>query len=380
MIKRLLSAALCLFVLISITGCASILEGETSEITPYFAVGGASASSNTVEVSTYEDFKAAVTEMVKNHTDSANFKIISFDRDNIEESLNEICRNLSSLDPLCSYAAYYISCQITPIVGYLDVTVSIVYKKEAEEIAAISTVSTDRYLQILLNSAMSEHADVFAFYTELSDATSEYIHNTVNEYYYASPLDVVIRPEITVTAYPSPDGERIMEVTFNYNNYTQSVLNNMRNNLNDEVQRIIGELPDGDDFTLISAIYTLLGERTVNPVPATKLAATAYSVVLNNTGTSEGYAMAFKALCDKLLIDCQVISGKLDGEVHYWNIVTFEGVSYHIDITAAKTEFPIFLCSDEYIREHYWWDTSTVPECPANMSIAPNPVSSETQS
>lgn len=363
MIKRLLSSALCLIVILSLFGCSSILEGETSEITPYFQTNDALSSDTSIEISTYDDFKSAVLNMVKNHTETANFRITTFDRENIDEALNEICRELSSKDPLGSYATYYISCQITPIVGYKDVTVNIVYKKEAAEIAAISTVSTDRYLHILLNSSISEYASVCTFYTSLPDITSEYIHEIISEQYYSAPLDIMIRPEITVVAYPSNEGERIIEVSFTYNNYTSSVLNNMRDNLNQEIQDIIGDLPDGDDYALISAVFEHISENTSYTSLITPLPSTAYSVIINKTGNSEGYAMAFKALCDKLLIECHIVNGKFNGEDHYWNIVTFEGNSYHIDLTSAYSDTPVFLNSDESVRENYWWDTSTVPSC-----------------
>lgn len=363
MIKRLFSSALCLIVILSLFGCSSILEGETSEITPYFQTNDALSTDTALEVSTYDDFKNAVLEMVKNHTETASFRITTFDRENVDEALNEICRELSSEDPLCSYATYYISCQITPIVGYKDVTVNIVYKKEADEISEISTVSTERYLHILLNSAMSEYASACTFYTSLPDITSEYIHKIISDQYYSAPLDVIIRPEITVAAYPSTEGERIMEVSFTYNNYTGSVLNNMQDNLNQEIQDIIGALPDGDDYILLSAIFELICENTEYTSASTKIDSTAYGVIVNKSGNSEGYAMAFKALCDKLLIECDIVNGKFNGEDHYWNIVTFVGNSYHIDLTSAYLDTPVFLNSDESVRENYWWDTSTVPTC-----------------
>ena len=82
--------------------------------------------------------------------------------------------------------------------------------------------------------------------------------------------------------------------------------------------------------------------------------------------------MAFKALCDKLLIECAVVEGKYMGENHYWNIVTIGGGSYHIDVTTLSSEdITTFLRGDEYMRENYWWDTSTVPVCTADYEATP---------
>ena len=366
--KRLLTAALSLMLLFFSTGCSSILEGETYEITPYFQTDSTAGSDTATEVTTYEEFKAAVSQMVKDHIESAAFRITTFDRENLEESLNEVCQELSSVDPLGSYVTYYISCQITPIVGYHDVTVNIVYKKSVSEIANITTVSSDRYLHMLLNSAMTDFTSVCAFYTDRDDITADYIRTVVREQYYSDPLNFIIPPEISVTSYPAQDGDRIMEVTFTFNNYTSAVLSNMRNDLNEEIQDIISGLPDSDNHDLVKALYEYMLFYSYVNYNATRLTSTAYNVIINRIGNSEGFAMAFKALCDKVNIDCQVVNGKYMGEDHYWNIVTFGGSSYHIDIPSGKNGEPAFLRGDEYMKENYWWDTSTAPECLADYS------------
>ncbi len=368
--KKLLSSLLALMLLITSTSCASILEGEVTEITPYYQTGDTSVSDSAIEVSTYDQFRQEVYNMVENHIDTATFRIATFDREDLEGSVNEICRELSSSDPLGSYATYYISCHITPIVGYKDVTVTIVYKKDLSDITNISTVSTERYLQVLLESSLTDYVSHCTFYTKLSSVTADYIKEIVYEQYYSNPLNVIIMPDITVTSYPETEGMRIMEVSFVFNNYTQSVLTNMGNTLNDEIQNIISELPDADDYELLSAIYEHMGTYVYTPSAPTRLSSTAYNVIVNRSGDAEGFAMAFKALCDKLLIECTVVAGKYMGEDHYWNIVTVGEGSYHVDVTTLlSAEATTFMCGDEAMRENYWWDTSTVPVCPADYAF-----------
>ena len=364
--RKIFTSFLALVLLLSCTGCASILEGEVTEITPYSTGSDTVVSDTAIEVSTYDQFWQEVYYMVENHIDTAAFRIITFDRDDLEAALNEVCQTLSSSDPLGSYATYYISCQITPIVGYKDVTVNIVYKKDHSDITNISTVSTERYLQLLLESSLTEYSSHCTFYTSLSSVTADYIKEILLEQYYSNPLNVIIMPDITVTSYPETEGERIMEVTFDFNNYTRNVLTSMDGDLNDGIQDIISTLPDSDDAQLLYAIYDHMANSYIyHKKAATNLASTAYNVIVNRSGDSEGYAMAFKSLCDKLVIGCTVVQGKYMGEEHYWNIVTFGDNSYHVDVTTVPSEDVItFLRSDEYMRENYWWDTSTVSACP----------------
>lgn len=371
--KRLISYLLFVSLILTTAGCSSILEGKTYEITPYFQAEEV-PEDDTVEISTYQEFKAAVINMVQNHIETAAFRITTFDRDDLEGSLNKICQELSSVDPLGSYATYYISCQITPIITYNDVSVNIVYKKELSDISSISTVYYDRYLQILLLSSMSEYDTSCTFYTSSNEITAEHIEDSINDIYYKNPLEIVIKPEVTVTSYPSPEGERIMDVNLSYGiGYSQTVLQDMTAKLNASIQRIISGLSDNGDYDLITDLYNyLISSCRYHTLTSTsRLTSTAYSVIQNNFGDSEAFAMAFKALCDKLAIKCEVVNGKCLGEDHYWNIVTVGDNSYHVDITAELTEdIPAtFLRGDEYMREKYWWDTSTVPQCSVDYDV-----------
>lgn len=58
----------------------------------------------------------------------------------------------------------------------------------------------------------------------------------------------------------------------------------------------------------------------------------------NTNVVCEGYAKAFKYLCDMTefedsTIDCILVDGDMDGEAHMWNIVTIDGINYLADVT-----------------------------------------------
>lgn len=56
-------------------------------------------------------------------------------------------------------------------------------------------------------------------------------------------------------------------------------------------------------------------------------------VFLENRAVCEGYAKAFKLLCDRVGIPCVVVLGTTDGEGHAWNYVNLEGAWYLVDCT-----------------------------------------------
>ncbi len=64
-----------------------------------------------------------------------------------------------------------------------------------------------------------------------------------------------------------------------------------------------------------------------------KLASTSYGCLVLKRALCEGYSRAFKLLCNKSGISCDLISGESDGEGHMWNIVNIDGIMSYADVT-----------------------------------------------
>ena len=94
----------------------------------------------------------------------------------------------------------------------------------------------------------------------------------------------------------------------------------------------------------------------------------AYGAVLRGTAVSEGYAMAFKAMCEKIGIKCLTVVGRLDNIDHCWNIVRIDNKYYHVDVSVCdeKGLEEGFLKTDADLLGSYWWDTEEYPRCEEN--------------
>ena len=82
----------------------------------------------------------------------------------------------------------------------------------------------------------------------------------------------------------------------------------------------------------------------------------AYGALIMGDTVCTGYAIAFKAICDRMGLPCWVVSGEYKGEGHAWNIVNINGVNYYIDCTFADTSGNnkwLFMTEAEYKAEAY---------------------------
>ena len=59
----------------------------------------------------------------------------------------------------------------------------------------------------------------------------------------------------------------------------------------------------------------------------------AYGALVEGSAICEGYAKAFKLLCDRAGIPCEIIGGTANGEAHMWNDVYLDGAYYLVDTT-----------------------------------------------
>lgn len=113
------------------------------------------------------------------------------------------------------------------------------------------------------------------------------------------------------------------------------------------------------DYIILNCSYDDSGENYGN----------AYGALIEGKAVCEGYARAFKYLCDKVGIPCELVNGYADVE-HMWNLVCIEGEWYQLDATwddpknkdgdyISYTYFNI--TTDEILKDHTIVDTLELP-------------------
>jgi len=173
--------------------------------------------------------------------------------------------------------------------------------------------------------------------------------------------------------------DRIYEIKFSYVE-SPSILQVYRDNLalyvRQNAERAFGET---DAEILLSIVENLMAStefdegtaRTISIHGAQNFAATASGALVRGLAVGEGFAMAFKALCDELRFDCRVVLGYIDDRVHAWNIVSLDGDYYHIDVAMCVVNGleTAFLKSDADFEELYEWDRENTVKCEGELTL-----------
>ena len=104
--------------------------------------------------------------------------------------------------------------------------------------------------------------------------------------------------------------------------------------------------------------------------------------LLEHSGVCEGYAKAFKFLCERNGILCLVVTGeaisKIDGKKgpHAWNIVKINGSCFHMDATwdscffhGGSPSLVYYMQPDSVMRCDHFWDINDVPVCNNDQNL-----------
>ena len=165
---------------------------------------------------------------------------------------------------------------------------------------------------------------------------------------------------------------------------------NIRDKLNDTVKRIIGgninrHQSDYDkvcslhDYFKSNLKYDTVAASVHRPNDRT--VAEAHSIVgalLENKCVCEGFAKAFKLLCDNIGLECWVVSGMGRNSIcsgpHAWNIVKINGYYHHVDVTwdnqyadpSGFLNYGYMNLSDDEISSDHTWNRNNYPACPSS--------------
>lgn len=373
--KKLPISVIVLMVVVAMScGCASILEDEVTIISTHIDQQPERPSKEQIDVSKYDELVWEILNLVKEHETSGRIRAYSYDGE-VETDVEKACFKIKNDSTLGVYAVSDITYTTTKIVSYYEIEVNIEYRRTKQQVDSITDISTMRYWGTALLNIISECSEEAVFKTSLS-VTEEDIEQLVEETYYVNPGKIVMKPVIEVVIYQTSEDYKIIEVRFGYAGVLRGHASTLASYVSWNTSKTVGKL---DEEVLISLAEILMAAceydegmaKTISVYGAQNFAVTAYGALVGGSAVGEGYAMAFKALCDELNFECDVVLGTLNERIHAWNIVKLYGFYYHIDVAMCDVNGmeTAFLKTDtDFINDGYEWDREDTYICNGSMT------------
>jgi hypothetical protein len=373
--KKKIFIIVCLLLFSSVVSGCSMLNRSYLVITPHLEQRTENPISESLRADTYSGLKNAIIMLISESADMGTIRLYNYSG-NVEDDVRTACRDIIMETPIGVYAVEYMSSKYVRILTYYEVTVSISYRRTPEQIASIIQIANAMEYQNALLDVYADYGNTLTseiqyFYSEQYD-----VQSMLDNRYYNEPVECLSMPTFEMTQYPdSPVWHRIIEVTLDYH-IDPDTLKKMTEELYARIDELTSELPADSSApldTLLSLYELAAGNIEYLPDLEDDLANdikkdstfTAYGALVEGNATSEGYALAFKALCDLSGIDCTVVRGRYNGLSHCWNIVQIQNSWYHIDVSLGDIggTYDFLLKTDPQINETHKWNAAMYPPC-----------------
>lgn len=367
--KRICALLLALGLLVSLSGC-SLFDKSNYELSAYTAQTEDVIEADMGYISDYSSLKRAITWLVSEHQESAELQFQNYDG-NISRDISQACWEVKSSTPLGAFAIDYTSCDLSRIVSFYQADLYITYRRSAEQMQALEELTGLSDLSRRLSEALQNAQTYLVLELSAAALTGDLVRELVAEAYYADALACPRMPEVDVNLYPESGMDRIVEISLDYGLEAEE-LSRMRSELSQRCAEALGYTGSSgeasgeagsDSLRQADRLYAACLYLAENCSYSPSAGSTAYDALVNGTANAEGMAMACQAFCSLLGIECRVVSGRLDNEPHFWNMVTVDGMNCHVDMTDPNE---VFLSSDEKVLGRYWWDTEAYPACPTD--------------
>jgi len=345
--KRFL--ALLLLLVLPLCSCQAMLEREQSSVSPHPKDLSLSTDSQ-LEAKNYQELVSAILYLVSTHTEIGTIRFYDYYGD-METDLATACLEVVQRDPLGAFAVDFIKHELNRIVSYHEATLFISFRRSKEETPPVISVSGVSAIKAELRSALASFVPVVALRVSYFNEDISSLRNLIYQAYYDTPKSALGMPEVSITLYPETGAQRIVEITLTYPEDIETLTHQYRQ-LESEIPLL---LPKGiaTPWNLYDTLH-----RRITPVHSVNHN-TIFSSIYNKYANSEGLALAYKLLCDNAGITCVIVQGSLNGEPHFWNIVSTYSGSRHVDLSAN-----LYGLTDAALvsANNYAWGTS-YPRC-----------------
>ena len=152
--KSIVALFLCASLLL--TGC-SLLTREYSAVTPHSASYYESGNSSVLRAENYQDLVNDILILVGQHTDSGTIWFYpEADTEDIHALIGEACREAQEDTPMGSYTVDFLSYTLNEQHAYVEIALSLGYRRSAQQVDAMIHTTSLSALQTLLTTAAEE--------------------------------------------------------------------------------------------------------------------------------------------------------------------------------------------------------------------------------
>ena len=311
-----------------LSGC-SWTEGSYVSVTPHQVGPVQTAEGEIRPVANYTELRSALVGMIDGGETKGLFSLTDYPREEVQRDVERAVEYAMGTYPVGAYAVEDIGYDLGTGLGARALSVDITYRRSREQIGSIRSVRWISGAQREVEDALDEASGTLVL--KVAGYQEADFSDMVRSYAERNPDRVMETPGVTVKVFPEDRGDtRVVELTFHYRTDRDS-LRAMR----EQVQPVFSSAAlyvsgQADERTKFQQLHTFLTERLTYTYENT--VTPAWSLLCQGTGDSRAFSLVYAAMCRRIGLEAEIVSGTRDGEQAWWNRVRIDGEWYHLDL------------------------------------------------
>lgn len=345
-----------------LSGCGTWMDGSYVSTTPHQEQDSA-ASAQGFTASSYTGLYSILTNLVLVGRESTIISVVHYDPLTVVRDMAMAVNSVMETDPICAYAVQSIDFKYGTSAGQPALSVTISYLHDAEQIRNIRPVYNREALEQTLAEVLDAGQTGVVLRLKQYEET-DYAQLVAN-YAAQNPDKVMEVPQVTAKCYPETGESRVVELKFTYSN-SRDDLEAMRSQVAEIYEDAAAAVkPEHSQREKLETVYTFLMEQVGDYQLNTSITP-AYHLLVHGVGDSKAFATVYASMCRAAGLECITVTGTRSGESHTWNIVSCDGVYYHLDVLQ---DGGFYLRTDGEMTD-YVWDYSAYPVCEEPLTDA----------
>lgn len=372
--KRVLLILAVLLLALTASACSSVFAADHSYVAEYSDETENAGGVSGAEVRNYAQLKNELSELVNQGRTSGELSFSGY-TGSVRDDMAAACYEIKTQTPMGAWAVDGLEYKLNRIVSYYTAQISVSYKRSAQEIADVVMLNGVSSLKGYVTDAVNAHEERLVLRIFSSTVNEEYIEEIVSAAYFDDPLLSVGEPYAGVNGFPAEGANRIYEIELDYGMDADGLAE-----LRDRLSRRISDMcqavnNERESWRRALKLAQGLSASFRSADSGDGTADTVSGALLEGRASSMGAALAYKAMCTELGIECTVVRGRLGTlgtQDHYWNIIGIDGDYYHVDISRLESAGAerAFLLDDSRAWGTYMWDSESYPECNGKLKYS----------
>ena len=364
MFKRIISFCTVIIIVFALSGCAAIFSNTYQSEQDFQGNEKIELDDNIHVVQNYSELRRLVFGMVNSHEASREV-VFSGYTGNAVTDIAAVCNAVKTESSYGAYCVEYISYDLRQIVSSYEAKINISYLYSKDELSILQTISNHDELSKVVSAALGANEPKLVVRVNNGTADEAALTEFLDRTILNDPMAISYIPKFSVKVFDGNSSQKIYDISFQYD---ESIDNLKRlREMEAVLEQCTAKITQGDDGgKILSAADHLNSHFNF----FTDGGDTAYHALIEASANSRGISCAFKALCDRLNIECMIVDGRFDKQEHFWNIVKIDDAYYHVDISYMNTlgaEQTMFLTDSER-QVSCWWNQSAYPACEGSLT------------